>query len=144
MQTIRRRLTYANVVATLALFLAIGGGAAFAATHLNKNSVGSLQLRNGAVTTAKIKGEAVTGAKIRISSLGKVPSAQTADRADAAVTAATADRAATADTAANAATLQGSPADAFLRGGGQFLSGRRQLAAGATGVTLLRSPESGP
>jgi hypothetical protein len=31
--TIRRRATYANVVATLALFLALGGGAAMAAKH---------------------------------------------------------------------------------------------------------------
>jgi hypothetical protein len=50
---LRRHLTYANVAATLALFLALGG-AAYAATQLPKNSVGTKQLRNGAVTTAKI------------------------------------------------------------------------------------------
>jgi hypothetical protein len=31
--TIRKRATYANIVATLALFLALGGGAAYAAKH---------------------------------------------------------------------------------------------------------------
>jgi hypothetical protein len=50
---LRRHLTYANVAATLALFLALGG-AAYAATQLPKNSVGTKQLRNGAVTAAKI------------------------------------------------------------------------------------------
>jgi hypothetical protein len=48
-----RRLTYANVVATLALFIALGGGAV-AATKLGKNSVGTRQLKNGAVTEEKI------------------------------------------------------------------------------------------
>src|ERR1700742_2055730 len=49
----RRHLTYANVAATLALFLALGG-AAYAATQLPKNSVGTKQLKKGAVTAAKI------------------------------------------------------------------------------------------
>jgi hypothetical protein len=31
------RLTYANIMATVAVFLALGGGA-YAATHLGKNS----------------------------------------------------------------------------------------------------------
>jgi hypothetical protein len=50
---LRRHLTYANVAATLALFLALGG-AAYAATQLPKNSVGTKQLKSGAVTAAKI------------------------------------------------------------------------------------------
>jgi Collagen triple helix repeat (20 copies) len=50
---LRRHLTYANVAATLALFLALGG-AAYAATQLPRNSVGTAQLRKEAVTAAKI------------------------------------------------------------------------------------------
>jgi hypothetical protein len=42
------RLTYANVVATLALFIALGG-ASYAAVVLPANSVGPKQLRSGAV-----------------------------------------------------------------------------------------------
>ena len=61
----RPRLTYANVVATLALFIAIGGASAFAASQLGKNTVGSKQLKNNAVTTAKIKKEAITAAKVK-------------------------------------------------------------------------------
>jgi hypothetical protein len=53
MSFLRRHLTYANVAASLALFLALGG-AAYAATQLPKNSVGTKQLRNGAVTASKI------------------------------------------------------------------------------------------
>lgn len=42
------RLTYANVVATLALFIALGG-ASYAAVVVPANSVGPKQLRSGAV-----------------------------------------------------------------------------------------------
>ena len=79
----RVRLTYANVMATVAVFLALGG-ASYAATQLHKNSVGTKQLKKNAVTTAKIKNEAVTGAKIKLSSLGTVPSAGHANTADSA------------------------------------------------------------
>jgi hypothetical protein len=64
MKYFRCRLTYANVMATLALFLALGGATAFAASQLGKNSVGSKQLKKNSVTTAKIKNGAVTQAKI--------------------------------------------------------------------------------
>ena len=47
------RLTYANVMATVAVFLALGGGA-YAAINLPKNSVGSKQLKNGSVTPPKV------------------------------------------------------------------------------------------
>jgi hypothetical protein len=53
MSLVRKRLTYANVVATLALFLALGG-VGYAAIKLPKNSVGTKQLKNGAVTGKKI------------------------------------------------------------------------------------------
>lgn len=53
MSFLRRHLTYANVVASLALFLALGG-AAFAATQLPRNSVGTGQLKPEAVTSGKI------------------------------------------------------------------------------------------
>jgi hypothetical protein len=61
---IRNRLTYANVMSSIAIFLVLGG-AAFAAAQLPKNSVGKKQLKNNAVVTAKIKKNAVTAAKIK-------------------------------------------------------------------------------
>jgi hypothetical protein len=77
---LRSRLSYANVTATLALFVALGGGA-YAATALPANSVGSHQLKKNAVVTAKIKNNAVTGAKLNEASLAKVPTAAAADTA---------------------------------------------------------------
>ena len=53
MQRIRSRLTFANVLSCLALFIALGG-AAYAATKLPKNSVGSKQIKKEAVTPAKL------------------------------------------------------------------------------------------
>jgi hypothetical protein len=64
MKPIKDRLTYANVMATVAVFIALGGSA-YAATQLKKNSVGAKQLKVNAVTTAKIKNEAVTTEKIK-------------------------------------------------------------------------------
>jgi hypothetical protein len=97
----RPRLTYANVVATLALIIAVGGASAFAATQLAKNSVGSKQLKRNAVTTAKVKNGAITGEKIDVATLPKVPSAT---RADHAVSAETATGAGTAINATHATT----------------------------------------
>jgi hypothetical protein len=93
----RPKLTYANVVATLALFIAVGGASAFAASQLGKNTVGTKQLKKNSVTTAKIKKEAVTGAKVKkgtltgtqinASTLGTVPTANAANSANTATTA---------------------------------------------------------
>lgn len=65
MSQLRKRLTYANLMSSLAVFLVLGGATALAATQLAKNSVGAKQLRKNAVATAKIKKDAVTGAKIK-------------------------------------------------------------------------------
>ena len=91
------KLTYANVTSTLCLFLLLGGGAAYAASHLGKNSVGTKQLKKNAVSTAKIKKEAVTAAKVKkgtltgkqinVSTLGTIPNALHADSATNAVNA---------------------------------------------------------
>ncbi len=94
MKKLQGKLTYANVVATLALAIAIGGTSAFAATQLAKNSVGTKQLKNNAVTTAKIKKQAITATKVKnetltgkqinASTLGTVPTANQARAADTA------------------------------------------------------------
>jgi len=90
LKQIRKRLTYANVMSSIAVFLVIGGATAFAA--LGKNTVGSKQLKSNAVTTKKIKKEAVTakkvkkgtltGKQINLAKLGTVPSATHATSAD--------------------------------------------------------------
>ena len=65
MKKIQKRLTYANVMSSLAVFLVLGGATAFAASNLGKNSVGSKQLKKNAVTAAKIKNNAVTTPKLK-------------------------------------------------------------------------------
>jgi hypothetical protein len=50
---LRSRITYANVVASLALFMAMGGTGY--ALSLPKASVGAKQLKKGAVTSKKVK-----------------------------------------------------------------------------------------
>jgi hypothetical protein len=117
----RRHFTYANVIATLALFFALAGGS-YAATQLAKNSVGPTQLRKSAVTGRAIKDNAVKGADVDESSLAKVPSAKAADRATSAATATSATTAGTATSATTAgsaatATTAATAADATALGG---------------------------
>jgi hypothetical protein len=64
LRAIGRRLTYANVIATLALFLALGGGAVWAAAH-KTDKIGTGKLKPNAVTAGKIKADAITQSKIR-------------------------------------------------------------------------------
>ncbi|HEX6666331.1 MAG TPA: hypothetical protein VF081_07030 [Solirubrobacterales bacterium] len=58
----RPKLNYSNVIATMALFIALGGVAV--AAGLPKNSVGPNQLKRGAVTSGKLRKGAVTSGKL--------------------------------------------------------------------------------
>jgi hypothetical protein len=58
----RPKLTYANVIATIALFVGLGGAAV--AAGLPKHSVGAKQLKRGAVTSAALRRGAVTSPKL--------------------------------------------------------------------------------
>ena len=64
------RLTYANVVASIALFIVLGG---VAWAH---GKIGTPDLKNGAVTTPKLKGNAVKAGKL---GPGSVVTAKVAD-----------------------------------------------------------------
>jgi hypothetical protein len=110
MRRLRTHLTYANVMSSIAAFMAISG-VAWAASALPQNSVGTPQLKRNAVTSLKIKNGQVmgidakdntfTGADINDGTLGKVPTAATA------ASAASATNAANAATATNASQLGG-------------------------------------
>ena len=65
----RSRLSYANVMSTLALFLALAGGT-YAATHLKRNSVRSRNIVNGQVKNQDLANDAVTAAKIQDGQIG--------------------------------------------------------------------------
>jgi len=67
---IRPRLTYANVVATLALFLALTGGAVWAASKINgkqikKNSIPGNRIKKNTLTANQLKKQTITNAKIK-------------------------------------------------------------------------------
>ena len=89
-----------NIVAYVALFLALSAGAY--AAGLKKNSVGSKQIKTAAVKTVEIADGAVTGAKLANGTLGQVPNAAQADSAATATHADTADNATDAQNATDA------------------------------------------
>jgi hypothetical protein len=75
----RRHLTYANVMATIGVFLALGG-ASYAAITLPKNSVGSKQIKDGAVASADIKNHSIKAGDFK----GGLPQGPKGDRGPAA------------------------------------------------------------
>ena len=62
---LRPRLTYSNVAATVALFLAVGGGTVYAAFGLGKNDVHSKNIAPRAVKASDLAKDAVTSPKIK-------------------------------------------------------------------------------
>jgi hypothetical protein len=97
---VRSRLTYANVAASVALFIALGGTSYAVATgsidsrEIKNNSVRGADVRNSSLSGADVRNNKLTGADVRNdrltggdvleSSLGKVPSAGAADTANTA------------------------------------------------------------
>lgn len=103
MRRLRRHITYANVVSTIALVLAVGGGAVYAASKIGaesirKNAIHSFHIKNkqvkrqdiagGSINSRKVSNdslnskdvreETLTGHDIQESTLGLVPLAQDA------------------------------------------------------------------
>jgi hypothetical protein len=100
---LRRHLSYANVMASIAVFVALGG-ISYAATTINggkiiNGTVGAKKLKNGTLTSKQVKKNSLNGEAIDESSLGMVPTAQTATTAGSASTAGSAN---TANSATNA------------------------------------------
>jgi hypothetical protein len=99
---LRTHLSYANVMATIAVFVALGGSGYAAVKIDGKN------LKNRSVAGNKLKKNTLGGKEINESKLAKVPKATLAN------TATTATRAGTADSAGNASNLDGRDSAAFL------------------------------
>ena len=119
---------YANVTATMALVVALGG-TSYAAVALPKNSVGSGQIKKGAVKGPDIKGNAVTTGKVKNGSLlaadfktGQLPAGAKGNKGD---TGPRGDTGPKGDTG-----LQG-PAGTFGAVTVQFASAAADLADGA-------------
>jgi hypothetical protein len=110
---LRARLTYANVVATLALFAALGGTSYAALTITGKN------VKNRSITRADVRKNTLTGTEINEAKLRRVPSAQNAINANSAKAADISKNSQSADTAGlagvanDAKALAGQGAAAF-------------------------------
>jgi hypothetical protein len=143
-----RHLTFSNVIALIALFVALGG-AAYAGSKLNgKNivntSIGGGKLKNETITARQIKKGTITGdqiaansissSSINLTTLGTVPSATNAQTAQSATTATTATNATKAETATSA-TEAGNAKHATE-------AGTATTAANATHATTAGEAES--
>jgi len=127
-----RHLSYANLMASIAVFIALGG-VGYAATTINggaikKQTIGAGKLKKGTLTSTQVKQNALTGSVIDESSLGTVPSAQAAVSATTATSAANAEHAVNADRASEATTA----ASATTAGDADTLDG---LSAGELQVS---------
>jgi hypothetical protein len=130
---IKDRVTYANVVSTLCLFVLLGGGA-YAASELPKDSVGSKQLKARAVHTEDLADDAITSPKVADGSLlgadfapGQLPAGRPGKDGSPDTAQQVLDKLKTVDTDSsglNADTVDG-------RGADELVSGRIHITDGA-------------
>ncbi len=71
---IRKRLSYANVASTIALFAVVAGGGAYAASQIETSDI-----KNKAITTKKLARGAVSGAKLADGAVSTSKLASSAD-----------------------------------------------------------------
>jgi hypothetical protein len=116
-----KRPSPALIVASLALFLSLGGVSFGVATgfidsrEIKNNTVRAKDIRNGQVTSRDLRNDDVRGADVNESSLGQVPSAASAGTASTAANATNAASAAHATTATNAANAANAAAVGGVR-----------------------------
>jgi hypothetical protein len=155
-----RRPSPAMAVAFIALLAALSGTAvalpgkntvdsgdlkrnSVKAADIARNAVTGPKIRNGAVTAAKVRNNSLTGADINESTLGQVPSANTANTANHANTANTANHANTANTANHANTANNAntanAANNASQLGGVTLRGLLQWVLVDTAGNVVRS-----
>ena len=74
LSTIRKHLTYANVVSTLCLFILLGGSAV-AAQHFIKGK----SIKPNSLPGNRLQNHTITGKQVNLGALGQVPNAANAD-----------------------------------------------------------------
>lgn len=75
------RLTLGNVVACIALFVALGG-AAYAGTQLPNNSVGAQQIKNNSINSAKVRNHSLRVADFKAGQLPAGPQGKEGPRGE--------------------------------------------------------------
>jgi hypothetical protein len=126
---LRNRLTYANVMATAAVFIALGG-TSVAAIALKRGSVKGKHIARNAVTSPKVKRNSLTGADVNEARLAQVPSAANAARLDGSSLG-------EVRSGIDAAALGGLAASAFMKGSGAGYKGTDTFDT--TGPTTFRT-----
>ena len=147
---VRHRLSYANVVATLALFVALGG-TGYAASQLTGRDI-----KNRSISRVDVKKNTLTGTEINESKLKQVPRAKTATNATNAINAnsalaadvsknsQSADSAAVAAIANDARALAGQGAASFEKSSRIAFGKAPANPAGTSGEQVVLSwPEMG-
>jgi hypothetical protein len=147
---IRSRLSFANVISLLALFVALGG-TTYAAATLSKNSVGAKQIKKDAVRASEVKSRAVGTSEVRDGALlaqdfkaGQLPAGAKGDKGDKGLKGDKGDKGDTGDTGSfDSITTQFFQAPADLANGanmsyGAFCpAGRQAIAGGGRGDDTL-------
>jgi hypothetical protein len=147
---LRPRLTYANVMATIAVFVALGG-TSYAALRVTSKDIVNRTIKGGDIAK-----DSIGGTEVREKSLKTVPSAsrattatsadvsKNADVATQATHATTADTATAAAAATNAQQLAGKAASAYEQSSRtQFGKASAVPANGSAETTLFSWPELG-
>lgn len=150
---IKSGLTYANVMATLAVFVALGGttiaATKISGSQIKKASVTGKQIKRSSVPGNRLRPGTVGGRQVSEAALGEVPAATVAARAAVAQKALQADQADQADraesagqaaTAADAALLEGRSAEQLT----DSCPGGTQPYAGACFETGIRAGATWP
>ncbi len=150
---VKERLSYGNVVATLALFVALVGGA-YAVTKAPKNSVVSKSVKNSSLKGLDVKDDTLKGADVDESSLEQVGSAARAETAATADSAGTAANATSAQTAEQLAGVdpcrtngvvkmnEGGPSPTLCTSGPFTLTAICTDGGGTNGTILIRTTEA--
>jgi len=130
---VRRNLSYANVMSTIAVFAVLGGGAYAAGTigakDIKRNAVRAKHIKKGQIASRHLKQRSVTASKIASGAVGNRALAANA------VTGAKVDEA-TLGTVPDAGRLDGLDSLDFMRGAGRVHSGRIVDAPGGPSASV--------
>jgi hypothetical protein len=117
----RLRTRYGNVVATVALLVAVGSGVAYAGSKISGTTI-----KKGSEPGNRLKKNSVTGTQVKETSLGSVPKAAEAGRAGSANSAET----------ARVATSAGNLASGQTERGTYFVIGNEASSTGIIGGAI--------